>query len=96
MPGRDGTGPKGMGPGTGRGAGDCTETGVPQNSSTGLRLGLRSRRRMGRGRRVRGGRSRFGDSDDEQRLQGEVSEETAYRKGTRGYIPTIEKSSDEV
>ena len=55
MPAGDGTGPKGTGPMTGRGAGYCTDTDAPgfANSMPGRGFG------MGRGCRGRG-RGRFG------------------------------------
>lgn len=59
MPGRDGTGPNGMGRGTGRGVGFCAETDDPGPSSPGPRFGERLRRRMGGGRRAGFGGSRW-------------------------------------
>jgi len=46
MPRRDGTGPDGKGPNTGRGRGPCKKGGAPKKRST--------RRGTGRGRRNRG------------------------------------------
>ncbi|MCK4521308.1 MAG: DUF5320 domain-containing protein [Nanoarchaeota archaeon] len=52
MPGYDGTGPAGMGPMTGRGAGYCTPGTTPVNTGTGVVYG------GGRGRAFGGGRGR--------------------------------------
>ncbi len=48
MPGRDGTGPQGQGPLTGRGAGYCAGNGAPEYGF-GLGLGLGRRCRRGGG-----------------------------------------------
>lgn len=55
MPGRDGTGPSGMGGMTGRGAGRCARLGGPAPAGRGWGRGFG----MGFGRRLRGWR-RFG------------------------------------
>jgi len=44
MPGRDGTGPQGLGPATGRGFGRCTESNTRFNRSFGYGMGNRFRR----------------------------------------------------
>ena len=56
MPGGDGTGPRGQGPMTGRGAGICSGSGVPgfMNRCFGFARGMA--RRMGRGWGRGGGR----------------------------------------
>jgi hypothetical protein len=61
MPGGDGTGPKGMGPMTGRGAGFCAGYSVPgyANPMTGRGFGFGRGRGFGRGM-GRGFRRRFG------------------------------------
>lgn len=48
MPGRDGTGPQGKGPSTGRGLGGCKKTSKTKTSRP--RLGLGRRRGYGRRR----------------------------------------------
>lgn len=53
MPGRDGTGPMGMGPMTGRGAGYCGGRGAAQGAGRGLGLGFGRGRGAGRGGRGR-------------------------------------------
>lgn len=70
MPRRDGTGPMGAGPMTGRGRGVCPGAPVDADRpSRGFGFGRRSfgRRGMGRGFRMRG----FGPMTQEQRLQEE-------------------------
>ena len=49
MPGRDGTGPMGLGPMTGRGAGYCGGRNAAQGAGRGLGLGFRGGRGAGRG-----------------------------------------------
>lgn len=51
MPGRDGTGPMGLGPMTGRGAGYCGGRVAVQGAGRGLGLGFRGAGRGGYGRR---------------------------------------------
>lgn len=55
MPNRDGTGPQGLGPGTGRRAGDCVDEDAPEKTDDAPNRGRgRGRRRGGQG----GGRGR--------------------------------------
>jgi hypothetical protein len=49
MPGRDGTGPMGLGPMTGRGAGYCGGRNAAQGAGRGRGLGFRGGRGAGRG-----------------------------------------------
>jgi hypothetical protein len=53
MPGRDGTGPMGLGPMTGRGAGYCGGHNAAQGAGRGLGLGFRGGCGAGRGSRGR-------------------------------------------
>lgn len=72
MPGRDGTGPEGRGPETGRALGDCEGERKTVLERFG-RLGRRGRGGKGRGGRARGGRGlrglRFGLRGEEARAR---------------------------
>ena len=88
MPGRDQTGPTGMGPSTGRGAGDCSNTETPGAANT---QGGRGRGMGGRGRgggmgRGLGRRNRLRATGLTDVKQATMDEQSA------GSIPPVQES----
>lgn len=76
MPGRDGTGPRGMGPATGWGLGQCTnEETTEKGYGRGRGGGFGPRARFGKGaghRWGRGWRSEIGEGSREELLEDEI------------------------
>ena len=62
MPGRDGTGPRGMGPVSGKAAGYCVGQQAPGYASPGCDTGMGRGFGRGRGRRFRGGITGISDA----------------------------------